>query len=159
VIGPTGTRCHIFSFVGPREKIRINGRIFSGPCLVARRAKLVELSVAGPSEAADKESYLLLHGTWEYQHFINRALPDAAELLNLRIAHERQRLAREEAVAAAAKTIEALAAADRIVQAEQARELRAAWAASQHARRINEQRTVEDHERERMRRRKMREDQ
>jgi hypothetical protein len=82
-----GTGTHTLEFVGAGCTARVNGRVFSGPLLVARHARLDHLAIAEEGGASDF-TYMLISGTQEYNDFGARAsLPSREAILKSKIAY------------------------------------------------------------------------
>jgi hypothetical protein len=82
-----GTGTHTLEFVGASRTARVNGRVFCGPLLVARHARLDHLAIAEEGGASDS-TYMLISGTQEYNDFGGRAsLPSREAILKSKIAY------------------------------------------------------------------------
>jgi hypothetical protein len=139
-----GCRFHIAEYVFPGQRIDLNGSSFKGPVVVLRRARLAELSIAPPHKAADKGSFLLVQGTWEFAHYLSRPLPTAAELVALRIQRERERILTAERADAAARRLDMLCQFEVAERRQEAAASHLAWIEGQRTRDLNTQKTIAD---------------
>jgi hypothetical protein len=80
-----GTGTHALEFVGAGRTARVNGRTISGPCLIARHARLDHIAIA-PEHGASDQTFCLIQGTQEYNDFGSRAsLPTKDQVVRSKI--------------------------------------------------------------------------
>ena len=77
----TDTRASVIEFIEPGEAVQVNGRRFTGPVLIAREARLENISIMASGGAAVEESSVLVEGSLAYELFENLPMPTHREIL------------------------------------------------------------------------------
>jgi hypothetical protein len=115
-----GTGCDTFEFVGPDEVVRVNGRDVLGPSLIARKTRLVEISITPDAEAADTGTFIIL-GT---AHFDSGTMPSRLGLVKAEFTAEREAVLARQRLDLEMELIRLEKEAKARVQAERDREAR-----------------------------------